>query len=366
MRPAYAPRLCDDQSRDSLILALNSQINFLARTAAWPDLKFGPRRVSRAAYARALGDLVQLAQNEPDPAKFSEGLKQRFDFFEVYGDRRWGDAFVTSYFEPEIQGALKPTERFSQPLYRTPPDLLSLDLEKFDAKYKGERKLRARVSDNQVVPYFSRRDIDRDFKLKGQKLEICWVDPIDAFFLQVQGSGTVVLPDGQKLYLNYAEKNGLNYEALGRIIKAKYPALPSNLNSIEAFLRSLPLEERNVYLDQNPSYVFFRLADVRATTASGEPAQPGRTIATDPRFFPKGALAFLSFEAPEFGTADAPQPDRFVPAGRLVVDQDTGGAIKGPGRVDLFWGRGPEAKRFAGAVQGWGRLYYLVPKESKR
>ena len=239
--------------------------------------------------------------------------------------------------------------------------------EKPAPKSEPERKMRGHVIDTpggrRFVPYFSREDIDTRAALQGRKLELVWVDPVDAFFLHIQGSGTVMLEGGKTLRLNYADKNGQPYEALGKFLRDQIPLENLNLHTIEAYVRQLPAARMQEYFNRNPSYVFFQILESSALTYLGLPATDGRTVATDAKYFPKGGLAFLAFDKPRFDgpTSVTPLPEA-EKTGRFVLDQDIGGAITGPGRLDLFWGRGADAKRYAGVIKNPGHLYYLTPK----
>jgi membrane-bound lytic murein transglycosylase A len=204
--------------------------------------------------------------------------------------------------------------------------------------------------------------------LKGKQLELCWVDPIEAFFLHIQGSGTVRLQDGTELFITYADKNGRRYEAIGKFLKERIAPNKVTMQRVEAALREMSVQERDELLYRNPSYVFFKKSPQRAITSLGVPATPGRTIAADPKYAPKGALALLSFAKPVLSDDSPPtsEPAREVEITRLVLDQDSGGAITGTDRVDLFWGRGDEAKRYAGIIQHPARIVYLVPREARQ
>ena len=142
---------------------------------------------------------------------------------------------------------------FSTPLYKVPADLVNLDLALFDSKFELERKLRGRVQNNAMMPYYNREEIDAKVSLNGKKLEICWVEPIDAFFLQIQGSGTIDLGGNRILYVNYADKNGHPYEPIGKFLKNYIPLDQMSLQTIEFFLRDLPKGEMQSYLNKNPS-----------------------------------------------------------------------------------------------------------------
>lgn len=358
MRAVSAPTLSDDLELAPLLQAVQAQLAWLEKKPDSYQLNFGRDRYSKAQYLAGLQHFVELAQNTPQRAEFFRKVRDDFKFYQVYGDRYWGDVFITSYFEPVYEASSKPKGRFSQPLYRLPPDLFNLDLAKFSEKFKFERKLSARLAGNNILPYYSRAQIDGEGALRGKGLELCYLDPIEAFVLQIQGSGTVLVDGKSEQRINYAGKNGHEYVAIGKFIKERMPGTDITLQVVEDYLRSLPAAELQPFLDKNPSYVFFQESDKSAVTAIGLPATAGRTIAADRRFFPKGALGFMSFERPaRDGLGVAKQP-----AARFVLDQDVGGAIIGAGRVDLFWGRGKEAGFLAGATKSRGQLYYLAPR----
>lgn len=355
MRPVSMPRLSDGLPLEELAAAIEQQVDFLGARPTTQQMQFGPAVIPSDRYRSALLKLAARIRESHSVAEVLDYVQRSFTFFEVYGAPRWGEVFVTGYFEPIIRGARVPTTDLSQPLYAQPSDLLKLDLSRFDECFRDQRPLRARVDGGQVVPYYSRAEIDSGKALQGQGLELCWVDPIDAFFLQVQGSGVVQLEDGTQIKLGYAEKNGHRYEAIGKLLKDAMEPIPPTYPNLVAYLRGLSRKQQQEALNLNPSYVFFQESSANAVTALGVPATAGRTVATDHALFPAGALAFLDFSSAKEGGGAAP-PSRFV------LNQDVGGAIKGAGRVDLFFGRGQEAGASAGVLQQRGRLYYLVPR----
>ncbi|CAM6054206.1 unnamed protein product [Sphagnum tenellum] len=190
----------DDLPLDSLFKAIETEVKYLEALPAPLEFNFGEEHFSQAEYLNSLRNVVELGKASTRPESFYEGIKSEFDFYEVYGQESWGEVFITSYFEPIIKGSLRKTESFSTPLYKTPKDIISLDLALFDKKYETDRKLRGRLFNGSILPYYNREDIDSKFALQGKDLEICWVDPLDAFILQIQGSGTVDLGDGRLLF----------------------------------------------------------------------------------------------------------------------------------------------------------------------
>ncbi len=364
-RPITVERLdlSDDLNLAGLEEALAQQREIL-RKSGDTTMKFGRESISRRDYSAALDALsVVLQSSQPLNAKLSY-IRDTFRFLEWYGGKEWGEILLTSYFEPIIPGSVTPTARFSQPLYAKPDDLVVIDLKKFSERFKDEAALRGRVHQGKVTPYFSREEIDDGKALKGRDLELCWVDPTDAFFLHIQGSGTVKLPNGEELFITYAEKNGRRYEPIGKYLKDRVAPLPVTMQRIESIVKTMSPHERSELFAKNPSYVFFTKSKRRAITSLGAPATPGRTIAVDSKFAPKGALALITFNKPE---VDQPElKDSGMPptsrVSRFVLDQDSGGAITGTDHVDLFWGRGDEAKKVAGILQDKARIVFLVPK----
>ncbi len=260
-----------------------------------------------------------------------------------------GEAFLTGYFEPEISGSRVPSQGFAVPIYRRPPDLIDVDLGLFSDDLKG-KKIRGRIDKQALVPYFDRAAID-DGALAGKGLEIAWAaDPIEFFFLQIQGSGRLKLPDGQVMRIGYDSQNGRDYLGIGRALRDKgaLASGESTMDGIIRWLRANPAEGRDL-MRQNKSYVFFReLKGAGPVGAMNAPLTPGGSVAADPAFTPLGAPLWLGEG----------------PAGleRLWIAQDTGGAIKGPNRFDTFWGAGEEARRVAGGMSANARAVLLLPK----
>lgn len=264
---------------------------------------------------------------------------------------------VTGYYEPLLDGARKRSGRFQTPLYRAPDDLLTIDLSNVYPELKGMR-LRGRLQGNKVVPYFSRAELAGADAVTGR--EIAWVaDPVDAFFLQVQGSGRVHLADtGETIRVAYADQNGYPYRSIGRYLvdRGELTLDQASAQGIKRWIASHP-ERRQELLNANPSYVFFKEEKIRDPRlgpkgALGVPLTAGRSIAVDPQFIPLGAPVYLS----------APGSGGETPLQRLVAAQDSGGAIKGAVRADFFWGFGNDAGEQAGRMKRQGEMWVLLPK----
>ena len=255
-----------------------------------------------------------------------------------------GTAFATGYYEPEIPGSRVRAPGYEVPIYRKPPDLLDAD------PATGERR-RGRVGpDGTFIPYYERAEIEEG-ALAGRGLELAWAaDPVDLFFLQIQGSGRLRLPDGSVMRIGYDGQNGREYVAIGRLLRERgIVASPVTMQAIRAWLAANP-EPGRALMRENKSYVFFReLTGPGPLGALGRPVTPRVSVAADPAFIPLGAPVLLS-------GMDNPI------ANGLWVAQDTGGAIRGPNRVDTFWGAGPEAAIIAGGMSARGRAILLLPR----
>jgi membrane-bound lytic murein transglycosylase A len=366
------------------------------------QLQFGPDVISCAEYKNFLDELLVTFETDPSGALFSKTIKEKAEFREVFGGAHWGDVFITSYYQPIILGSRKKTTEYSQALYRRPDDLLNIDMGRFATEFKNLREfhqkaileksrdgfLRGRIEKDEngvsrVVPYYSRAEIEVKNVFKNKDNEIVWVRPVDAFFLQIQGSGIVQITEPligptrniaesqQQILVGYADQNGHPYFPIGKALLDKIPIQEMSMQRIQAELNKLGPKLSRQIMNMNPSYVFFQQMDTEPQTAFTAPPTPGRTIATDIKYFPKGGLAFLEYEKPVI--SDLPTENTMMPnvtvamttkkSSRFVIDQDVGGAIRGPGRVDLFWGRGDEAEKISGLMRHPGRLFYLAPKK---
>lgn len=264
------------------------------------------------------------------------------------GNNGDSDGLFTGYYEPELKGAREKEKGFATPLMKRPPDLVMVDLGRFRPAWRGEH-IAGRVVNGSLSPYESRAQIERG-ALDRFHLPFLWVaDPVDAFFLEIQGSGRIILPDGSMVRVGYDGQNGQPYVPVGRLLveRGDLPKDDVSLQTIRAWIEAHP-KAGKALMDENPSYVFFREFSGDGPLGSeGVVLTPRRSLAVDRRFVPLGVPVFL----------DAGEGLR-----RLMVAQDTGGAIRGPVRGDVFWGDGAEAEARAGAMKARGRYYLLLPK----
>ncbi len=313
------------------LTAFRISCNSLQRRRDTSELATGSDWAGVCAEARTLPD-----------AYAASFFYHRFDWVQV----GTGTAFATGYYEPELRGSRVRAPGFETPIYRTPPDLIRCT--RADG---GTGRGRINAS-GQCVLYYTRAEIE-DGALAGRGLEIAWAaDPIELFFLQIQGSGRVRMPDGSVMRIGYDNQNGREYVAIGRLLRERgiLPQGGAGMDAIVAWMRANPAEGRAL-MRENLSYIFFKeLTGPGPLGAMGLPVTPQGTVATDPLFVPLGAPVYLTMERPE--------------ANGLWVAQDTGGAIKGANRFDTFWGAGPEATRTAGGMSASGQALILLPKGS--
>ena len=257
-----------------------------------------------------------------------------------------GKAFVTGYYEPEITGSRTRQPGYEVPIYRRPPTLIDVNLGQFSDSLKG-RTIRGKVDGSNLVPFDERSQIVSG-SLAGKGLELAWAaDPVEFFFLQVQGSGRLLLPDGGVMRIGYDGQNGRDYTGIGKLMKDRGLIQAGSMQDIMQYLRAHPAEGAAI-MNENKSFVFFReLTGAGPLGAMGVAVTPEATVAADPRYVPLGAPVLLSL-------------DRAEPNG-IWIAQDTGGAIKGANRFDSFWGAGSNARSIAGGMSARGSALILLP-----
>jgi membrane-bound lytic murein transglycosylase A len=303
-------------------------------------------------------EVCALAENSGNlsDAEVREFFESNFEVRPVYAQGGETLGLITGYYEPLLQGSWDRTEEYRYPLYSVPQDLLVVDLGGVYPQLKGLR-LRGKLVGNKVVPYYDRAQLDDDQALL-EGTEILWVNsPVDLFFLHVQGSGLVQFADGSITAVGYAEQNGHPYQSIGRVLVSMGELDKENVTlfTIREWLKSNP-DRLNEVLSKNPSYVFFELRDARADGPKGAlnvALTPRRSIAVDRNVIPLGAPVWLQTTLPDEAQS---------PLNRLMLAQDTGGAIKGHVRADVFWGRGDEAEKMAGLMKQPGELFVLLPR----
>jgi len=333
--------------------------------AAWPAfLQTCRARGQRDAWRNVCAQAAAVAA--PDGRSVRAFFAANFDTYRVLAQRVEGERLVesrdaglmTGYYEPLLNGSRQRSAAFATPLYRVPPDLLIIDLASV-APETANLRLRGRLQGRRVVPYPARSEISGGDLLAGN--ELAWVDdPVEAFFLQVQGSGRLRFEDGSQIRVGYGDQNGHPYRSIGRwlVDQGELTLDQASMQGIKTWIARNPSRAREL-LDQNPSFVFFRelpLGDPAAgpVGALGVPLTPGHSVAADARYIPLGAPLVIA-------TTD---PATNAPLVRPMLAQDTGGAIRGPLRFDFFWGFGAEAGQNAGRQKHEVSAWLLVPRGS--
>ena len=357
----FYPDFSDDMDRASLVAAIKNSIEYLNQIPPDTIMRYGPRTFTKKQVLDSQKAFLKILQENPDPAQLTRNIKEQFQVYRATGGEKSKHVLFTGYFEPMYEASLKPDSVYRYPLYRKPDDLTTVDLSAFGSRFK-DQKIIGRIEGKDFVPYYSRMDIDEKKVLKGRGLEIAWLkDPVDVAFLQIQGSGRLILQNGEIISAGYSAKNGLPYRSIGRyMIEKGYLAKEEiSMQAIREYLKRHPEAVRDV-LYYNPSYVFFRRLEKGALGNIGVPLTPGRSIALDSNLFPKGALGFVICKKPVVDSTGGVKEWREF--SRFVLNQDTGGAIKGAGRADIFWGNGPYAEVAAGHLSHEGELYILIKK----
>jgi membrane-bound lytic murein transglycosylase A len=339
------------------------------RRAQWNDLPGWSDDDHAAAWGALLASCTTLRQQDPwravctdaaamprpDRGEARRFFEAQFLPYRLTQPDGGAEGLATGYYEPLLRGSRTPTARYRFPLYGVPDDLLVVDLPAFNAEPRDSRA-RARLDGRRVVPYYDRAQIESPAApLRGR--EIAWVDdPVELFFLQIQGSGRLELEGGGVMRVGFADHNGHPYRSIGRLLidRGELPAERASMQGIKAWAQQNPAKLRAV-LEHNPRYVFFRELPPGLDGplgAQGVPLTARRSIAADPRFVPLGAPVFLA--------TTWPLSNR--PLNQLMLAQDTGSAIRGAVRADFFWGYGEEAGREAGRMKQPLRMWLLLPR----
>ncbi len=293
---------------------------------------------------------------EPSNENIQNYFKKYFNVYTATNLDGSDTGMITGYYQPILKGSKVKTVQYKVPLYTTPKDLITVDLSEVYPELKSKR-LRGKLAGNKLVPYLSRAEIDgQGSPLAGN--EIVWVeDPVEAFFLEIQGSGIIHFDNGDIMQIGYADQNGYPFKAIGSTLiqKKEITMAEASMEGIKNWARK-NINKLREFLNINASYVFFRkLPDdlPGPIGALGVSIEAERSVAIDPKFIPLGAPIFLS----------TTQPNTTDPLERLMVAQDTGGAIRGGVRADFYWGSGYEAGRKAGSMKQQGKIWTLLPKD---
>lgn len=365
INPQDWPVLSDDLDADSFARAAERSLAYL-RAQEDKFWNVGSEQVGTRTLIETLEALIAARRESPDPAALTARLKREFELYRVRGSTAGPGAHYSSYYQPTLDASRKRTAEFRFPLFGRPADLIEVDLSAFDPKLKTERIYGRVSSSGTFVPYFSRRDIDVREQLAGRGLEIAWLkDSFERLNIHIQGSGLLRFTDQTTAMARFAGTNGQPYQSVGLAVAGSGAMTREQLNAVtlKQYLADHP-EGEAWLVSRNPRYTFFELAELPADAEpSGTIAQPltsGRSIAVDPASLPLGVACWVVVPLPQ-----ADDEGRLLGRSevrRLMLAQDTGGAIKGPGRVDFYVGHGAAAAAIAHRLWDPGELYVLLKK----
>ena len=355
------PEFLDDMTYDGLAEGIQGSISYLRRVPADRTFRYGQDLYETTHMIRSLELFLDFIQTKPSDKELKEYIHANYFVYRSVGGAIPGEILFTGYYEPVLQGSLEPSPEYPFPIYARPDDLTTIDLSLFSSQFKG-KKIIGRYTRNTVVPYYDRKEIENKEIFKDTAETIAWLkDRVDLFFLHIQGSGKIDLDRGEAIHVHYHTTNGRPYRSIGKLLidQGKISRPEMSMQKIRDYLTRHP-EEVEAVLHHNPSYVFFKIEKDGPLGYLEVKLTPGRSIAMDRRLFPLAGLAFIESQKPLI--TDDNTIDRWTDFSRFVLNQDTGGAIRGPGRGDLFWGNGHQAEIAAGHMKQPGRLYFLILK----
>jgi membrane-bound lytic murein transglycosylase A len=354
--PPVSTLISDDLDAESLRAAIGQSLVYLRKLAPERIVGEQPRPLTAAEIENSIAAFERILDSGSCAACLARELDARFELVSSSADGESIDVLFTGYYQPVIAGSLTPSAEYRYPIYGKPADLTAKP-----PVIVGESDA-SRQQQDPSTPYYSRREIDEGGALMGRGLEIAWVkDPVDLFFLHIQGSGIIILPDGGRLSVGYAGQNGWPYRSIGRLLidNGKIAKEEMSMQRLRRYLADYPQEQNEIFA-YNESYVFFRALNDGPLGSLEVPLTAERSIATDSRLFPKGALALMQTSIPIVGAAG--ELAGWRPVTRLVLNQDTGGAIRGLQRADIYFGTGDQAGALAGYMNRPGRLFFLLLK----
>ncbi|MCG8550830.1 MAG: MltA domain-containing protein [Desulfobacterales bacterium] len=354
------PEFTDAFFLQDLGASIDQSLVYFKRVPATRTYAYGQDIYTASHMILSLETFKTFLDSKPSAKTLNRFIRERYTVYKSVGGSN-KDVLFTGYFEPTYPGSRTPGPEFPWPVYTMPHDLFQVDLSEFSGAYKGHKRLMARVDpkSRRVRPYYTREQINRQSDFSQKAPPVVWLaNRIDRFFLEIQGSGRVALPHGEIVRLHYAGVNGRKYSAVGKYLidKNEVPKEKMSMQEIRKWLTAHP-DRMDEVLFTNKSFVFFKEGKGGPFGCIGVSVTPVRSIATDTKLFPKGGLAFIQTALP---TALGQPKEAWPRASLFVLNQDTGGAIKGPGRVDLFCGAGDWADYTAGHMVARGQLYFLV------
>ncbi len=355
------PDFVDDTNYVNLSDSIQQSLSYLKKRPKDMKFKFGQDVYETSQMVDSLVKFFEFTEKKPSADELKKYINENYYVYKSTGSNGSGEVLFTGYYEPFLEGSLLKSDIYKYPVYGTPSDLVSIDLSLFSPKYKGE-KITGRYTGQTVVPYYERKEIETGGMLEGKAPVLAWVkDPIDLFFLQYQGSGKILLDNGETINIHYHTENGRPVKMIGTLLIQKkiIPQSEMSMQRIRAYLDSNPEEVQDI-LNYNPSYVFFKTEEDGPLGCLGFKLTPGRSVALDRRIFPPAGIIYIETEKPV--VSGSGEITGWIKNSGFVLNQDTGGKIIGPGRADIYWGNGKYAEVAAGNMRHTGNLYFLILK----
>ncbi|OQY01655.1 MAG: murein transglycosylase [Desulfobacteraceae bacterium 4572_130] len=363
---AQYPDFIDQSDNQSLVNAIKQSLIYYNRIPEKMIFYFGKDFFCAKHIKKSIEIFLSFIEKNPTQKQLNQFIRNNYLVYKARGRKKDFKVFFTGYYEPFLLGSLIKNSEYIYPIYSKPWDLVSVDLSPFSSNYKKEPPFMARVDNKKrLIPYYSRKEINSIKNFYKKAKPIVWVNNrIDRFFLEIQGSGIVKLKQGGFLRVHYHTSNGHPYKSIGRYLinKNQITKKKMSMQAIRKWLKNNPLKIDEV-LNYNPSFVFFKREKHGPFGCLGVKVTPKRSIATDKSIFPKGTLGFIKTFMPLKSEMEA--PEKWKKYSGFVLNQDTGGAIKGTGRADLFYGNGKYAEFAAGHMKHTGDLYFLVLKKAQ-
>jgi membrane-bound lytic murein transglycosylase A len=351
----------DDMSRASLKEAIQKQLSVMEQADLTRRVRIGPRRVTRQHLVDTLHTFIDLMEQDLSEEEFNRRLNEQFEVITAGYRREGRPVLFTGYYTPIIPARREKMQDFIFPLYQKPdwyPEKQAASNNRRTPNLNPGYHL-TQIHDQHLL---TREDIDGDHALRDQQLELAWLrDDLERYFLHIQGSGYLAFPDGTLQSVQYMGSNHFPYHSVGRQMIQDGVIEPSqgSMQGMKQYFREHP-EDIDKFLFRNNRYIFFRMSDSSPRGSGGAELVAGRSIATDKSLYPAGGLAYITVEKPILN--DELEITGWQRVSRFVVDQDTGSAIKGPGRVDLYFGIGEAAGVGAGHYKRTGNMVYLLKK----
>ena len=359
VRPDKYPMFDDDMDFKGLAESMDQSLGYLANVPENRQFVFGKDVFDARHMRKSMAYFTAFIKSGPSTEGLNRFIASHYRVYRSKGLDRKKQVLFTGYYEPAVPGSPVRTDIFCHGVYSRPDDLVVVDASVY-GKEQASGPFVGQLSGGRVLPYPERKAITGDPGFYKKAAPLAWVaDPVALFFLHVQGSGKIVFEDGSFVRVQYDASNGRPYRSIGRYLidQGAVSEEEMSMQAIAAYLKSHPAEVASV-LNLNPSFIFFRQAQDGPYGSIQARLVPGRAIASDRQVFPPSALAFIQTRKPRLSNDG--DIEAWVPLARFVLNQDTGSAIKGPGRVDLFWGSGPYAEVAAGHQKHAGTLYFLI------